>query len=97
MCGHHVSLLQLPFWLRLRDVIIRYWVFVPCNSENISCNTFLKHKNNRKQELALWHLVNRLVPESAKKCIKVHIKHVEIQTKQAWRIKNYRYVCKVSV
>jgi hypothetical protein len=25
----------------------------------------LKHKNSRKQELALWHLVNRLVPENA--------------------------------
>src|SRR4051812_48222023 len=70
--------------------------FVPCNSENISCRTFLKYKNSRKQELALWHLVNRLVPESAKYCIKVHIKHVGIQTKQAWSIKNYRYICNVS-
>jgi hypothetical protein len=39
--------------------------FVSSNSENISCVTFLKHKNSRKQELALWHLVNRLVPENA--------------------------------
>jgi hypothetical protein len=39
--------------------------FVSSNSENISCVTFLKHKNRRKQELALWHLVNRLVPENA--------------------------------
>jgi hypothetical protein len=39
--------------------------FVSSNSENISGVTFLKHKNNRKQELALWHLVNRLVPENA--------------------------------
>jgi hypothetical protein len=38
--------------------------FVSSNSENISCVTFLKHKNSRKQELALWHLVNRLVPEN---------------------------------
>jgi hypothetical protein len=38
--------------------------FVPSNSENISCVTFLKHKNSGKQELALWHLVNRLVPEN---------------------------------
>src|SRR4051794_11402280 len=96
MSGRHVSPLQLPFWLRLRDGIIRYWVFVPCNSENISCTTLLKHKNSRKQELALRHLVNRLVPKNAKKCIKVHIKHVGIQTKQAWSIKNYRYVCNVS-
>jgi hypothetical protein len=27
--------------------------FVSSNSENISCVTFLKHKNSRKQELAL--------------------------------------------
>jgi hypothetical protein len=39
--------------------------FVLSNSENISFVTFLKHKNSRKQELALWHLVNRLVPENA--------------------------------
>jgi len=35
------------------------------HSENISLRTFLKYKNSRKQELALWHLVNRLVPENA--------------------------------
>src|SRR4051795_4844996 len=81
----------------LRDRIIRCWVFVPCNSENISCRTFLKYKNSRKQELTLWHLVNRLVPVNAKYCIKVHIKHVGIQKKQAWSIKNYRYVCNVSI
>jgi hypothetical protein len=39
--------------------------FVSSNSENISCVTFLKHKNSRKQELAPWHLINRLVPENA--------------------------------
>jgi hypothetical protein len=39
--------------------------FVSFNSENISYVTFLKYKNSRKQELALWHLVNRLVPENA--------------------------------
>src|SRR4051812_3966278 len=83
--------------LWLRDGIIRCWVFVPCNSENISCRTFLKYKNSRKHELALWHLVKRLFPENAKYCSKVHIKHVGIQTKQAWSIKNYRYVCNVSV
>jgi hypothetical protein len=36
--------------------------FVSSNSKNIFCITFLKYKNSRKQELALWHLVNRLVP-----------------------------------
>jgi hypothetical protein len=39
--------------------------FVSSNSKNISYTTFLKYKNNRKQELALWHLVNRLVLENA--------------------------------
>jgi hypothetical protein len=39
--------------------------FISSNSENIFCTTFLKYKNCRKQELALWHLVNRLVPENA--------------------------------
>jgi hypothetical protein len=39
--------------------------FVSSNFENISYITFLKYKNSRKQELALWHLVNRLVPENA--------------------------------
>ena len=28
-------------------------------------NNFSETKNSRKQELALWHLVNRLVPENA--------------------------------
>jgi hypothetical protein len=39
--------------------------FVSSNSESISCVAFLKHKNNKNRELALWHLVNRLVPENA--------------------------------
>jgi hypothetical protein len=51
------------FW-KLRLISGRL-AFVSSNSENISCVTFLKHKNSRKQELALWHLVNRLVPENA--------------------------------
>jgi hypothetical protein len=38
---------------------------VSSNSENISCVAFLKQKNSRKQELALWYLVSRLVPEIA--------------------------------
>ena len=45
----------LPFWLRLRYGELGPWDFVPYNSENICCRTFLKHKNSRKQELALWH------------------------------------------
>ena len=35
---------------------------VSSNSENIFRLAFLEYKNNRKQELALRHLVNRLVP-----------------------------------
>ena len=61
-CGHLVAPLRLPFGLRVRDEIVRSLLFVPSNSENISLSTFLKRKNSRKQELALWHLVNRLVP-----------------------------------
>jgi hypothetical protein len=39
--------------------------FVLSNSENISCVAFLKHKTAENKELALWHLVSRLVPENA--------------------------------
>jgi hypothetical protein len=49
----------------LRPGKIEVSTFVLSNSENISCIAFLKHKNSRKRELALWHLVNRLVPENA--------------------------------
>jgi hypothetical protein len=44
---------------------IRLLAFVLSNSENISCVAFLKHKIAENRELALWHLVNRLVPEIA--------------------------------
>jgi hypothetical protein len=44
---------------------IRSLAFVSSNFENISCVTFLKHKKAKNRELALWHLVNRLVPENA--------------------------------
>jgi hypothetical protein len=54
-----------PFGLRVVSEKIGTLGFVLSNSENISCVTFLKQKNSRKQELALWHLVNRLVPENA--------------------------------
>jgi hypothetical protein len=39
--------------------------FVSSNSENISRVAFLKHKTIENRELALWHLVNRLVPKNA--------------------------------
>jgi hypothetical protein len=51
------------FW-KLR-LISGYSAFVSSNSENISCVTFLKHKTAENRELALWHLVNRLVPGNA--------------------------------
>jgi hypothetical protein len=38
-------------------------VFVSSNSENISCVAFVKHKIAENRELALWHLVSRLIPE----------------------------------
>jgi hypothetical protein len=38
-------------------------VFVSSNFENISSVAFLKTKTAENRELALWHLVNRLVPE----------------------------------
>jgi hypothetical protein len=64
-CGRLPALLCLPFGLRVCDSKIGTSGFVSSNSENIFCTTFLKYKNNIKQELALWHLVNRLVPENA--------------------------------
>jgi hypothetical protein len=54
------------FW-KLRE-ISGCLAFVSSNSENISCVAYLKHKN---RELALWHLINRLVPENALKCHEV--------------------------
>jgi hypothetical protein len=64
-CACLLAPLRLPFGLRVVSGKIGTSGFVSSNSENISCVTFLKHKNSRKQELALWHLVNRLVPENA--------------------------------
>jgi hypothetical protein len=62
---HLLALLCLCFGLRVVSGKIGTSGFVSSNSENISYVTFLKHKNGRKQELALWHLVNRLVPKNA--------------------------------
>jgi hypothetical protein len=44
---------------------IRLLELVSSNSENISYVAFLKHKIAENRELALWHLVNKLVPENA--------------------------------
>jgi hypothetical protein len=48
------DLWKLPGKIRLQEL-------VSSDSENISCVALLKHKN---RELALWRLVNRLVPEN---------------------------------
>ena len=63
--GHLVALLRLSFGLRDGAGKIGTWPFVSCNSENISRSNFLKPKTAENRELALWHLVNRLVPENA--------------------------------
>jgi hypothetical protein len=49
----------------LRPGKIEVLAFVSSNSENISCVAFVKHKTEENRELALWHLVNRLVLENA--------------------------------
>jgi hypothetical protein len=64
-CSRLLAALRLPFGLRLHVSKIGTSTFVLSNSDNISYVTFPKHKNSRKQELALWHLVNRLVPKNA--------------------------------
>jgi hypothetical protein len=64
-CGGPLAPLRLSFGLRLVSGKIGGLGFVLSNSENISYVTFLKHKTAENRELALWHLVNRLVPENA--------------------------------
>ena len=63
--GWLVAPFHLSFGLRVRVGKIGGYVQVSSNSENIFRLAFLEYKNSRKQELALWHLVNRLVPENA--------------------------------
>jgi hypothetical protein len=64
-----VAALWLPSGSRsvfvLRPGKIGVLAFVSSNFENISCVAFLKDKNSRNRELALWDLVNRLVPKIA--------------------------------
>jgi hypothetical protein len=52
-CAWPLVLLRLS--LRLRDASgkIGILAFILSNSENISCVTFVKHKNSKKRELAL--------------------------------------------
>ena len=65
MVGCLLGPLHVSFGLYVRDNKIGTLGFVSSNSENISKTTFLKYKNSKKQELTLWYLVNRLVPENA--------------------------------
>jgi hypothetical protein len=48
-CGWPLAPLCLIFGLHEASVKIGGLAFVSSNSENISCVTFLKHKNSRKQ------------------------------------------------
>jgi hypothetical protein len=64
-CGRPLAPLRLIFGLREASVKIEGSAFVLSNSENISCVTFLKRKNNRKQGTGTVVTVNRLVPENA--------------------------------
>jgi hypothetical protein len=48
-CGHLLARLRFCFGLRLVSGKIETSAFVSSNSENISCVTFLKHENSRKQ------------------------------------------------
>jgi hypothetical protein len=53
-----LDLWKLPGKIRLQEL-------VSSNSENISYVSVLKQKIAENRELALWQLVNRLVPENA--------------------------------
>jgi hypothetical protein len=64
-CGRLLAPLRLSFGLRDASEKIGILAFVLSNSENISRVAFLKHKNNKNRELALWRLVNRLALENA--------------------------------
>jgi hypothetical protein len=64
-CGRPLAPLCLIFGLHHVLGKMGTLAFVSSNSENISCVAFLKHKNNKNRELALWHLVSRLVLENA--------------------------------
>jgi hypothetical protein len=48
-CGWPLALLCLIFGFREALIKIGGSAFVSSNSDNISCVTFLKHKNSRKQ------------------------------------------------
>ena len=57
---------------RLQDLLDLLFMaeLISSDSEDIFCLGFLKQKTAENTELALWHLVNRLVPEMHKNDIK---------------------------
>jgi hypothetical protein len=65
-CHHRVwlalGLSPTLLWTSSSCQVIRDFCFCFIQFQEYSCVTFLKHKN---RELALWHLVNRLVPKNA--------------------------------
>jgi hypothetical protein len=64
-CSHLLAPLRLCFGLHDALEKIGIPAFVSSNSENISYVAFLKHKNSKNRELALWHLISGLVLENA--------------------------------
>ena len=59
-CRGLVDPLHLSFGLRVRDGKIVTGVFIPCNSEDISCVGFLKRKTAENKKLALGPVMNDL-------------------------------------
>jgi hypothetical protein len=64
-CTCLLAPLHLCFGLCLVSGKIGTSAFVSSISENISFVAFLKHKIAENRELALWHLISRLVLENA--------------------------------
>ena len=62
--GHLGAPLRLSFGLRVRVGKNRDFGLYFVQFREYSQNNFSGTKNSRKHELALWHLVNRLVPEN---------------------------------
>ena len=60
-CGGTTAPLRLSFGVRVRDGKILTRVFIPCNSENISCVGFLKQKTAENRNGHCGNFVNRLV------------------------------------
>jgi hypothetical protein len=63
--GRPLAPLRLSFGFCHASRKIGNLAFVSSNSENIFYVAFLKHKTTENRELALWHLVSRLVLENA--------------------------------